>query len=165
MRLYTLLRATTSSRVLSATAAVLLSAGVLAQANSPEIGTWVLNVAKSTYSPGGPPKSEVRTYEAMGNAIKVTVKLEDPSGHTAVARVTYTADGKVTGITGNPGYDQIVVRRLSGNEFRTTNLRNGKPVAETVAVVSGDRSTLTITQDITMGNGIKIHNVEVFDKQ
>jgi hypothetical protein len=79
--------------------------------------------------------------------------------------VTYTADGKLTGITGNPGYDQIVVQRLSGNTFRTSNLRHGKPVAVTVSAVSADRRTLTITQDITMGNGIKIHNVEVFDKR
>jgi hypothetical protein len=165
MRLHILLRAMTRSRVLAAMTAVLLSAGAFAQANSPEIGTWVLNVAKSNYSPGNPPKSEVRTYEAVGPAIRLTVTLVDTSGHTIVARVAYTADGKVTGITGNPGYDQIVVKRLSENEFRSTNLRSGKPVAETVAAVSTDRKTLTITQDITMGNGIKIHNVEVFDKQ
>lgn len=165
MRLYVLLRSIAPSRVLATMAALLLSAGAFAQANSPEIGTWVLDVTKSHYSPGNPPRSEVRTYEAVGGLIRLTIKLVDQSGHTIVARVTYSADGKVTGITGNPGYDQIVVQRTGGNAFRSTNLRNGKPVAETVAAVSSDRKTLTIAQDIAMGNGVKIHNVEVFDKQ
>jgi hypothetical protein len=150
---------------LAAMTTVLLSAVASAQASSPEIGTWVLNIAKSSYSPGGPPKSEVRTYEAVGDAVRLTVKLESTSGHTSVARVTYTSDGKHVEVAGNPGYDQVVVKRLSANEFRSSNLRNGKTVAQTLAVVSADGRTLTLTQDIPMGNGIKIHNVEVFDKQ
>ena len=153
------------SRVPITALAALLSTAAFAQANSPEIGTWVLNAARSSYSPGSPPRSEVRTYEAAGPGISLTVKLVDGGGHTTVAHVTYTADGKVTGITGNPAYDQIVVQRVGVNEFRSTNLRNGKPVSESVAVVSADHKTLTITQNIAMGNGIKIHNVEVFDKQ
>ena len=41
----------------------LLPQGALAQAN-PRIGTWKLNVAKSTYQQGKAPSSETRTYLA-----------------------------------------------------------------------------------------------------
>ncbi len=42
------------------------------QGADPVIGTWVLDVAKSTFSPGPAPKSESRTYVMEGQEIKVT---------------------------------------------------------------------------------------------
>lgn len=47
--------------------------GVFAQTDS-FLGTWTLNVAKSKYSPGPPPKAQTSTYEAAGQGVKVTAK-------------------------------------------------------------------------------------------
>ncbi len=55
---------------------MVLSAAVLAGALSataqsdPFVGTWRLNVAKSTYSPGPAPKSITSIYEAAGTGIQ-----------------------------------------------------------------------------------------------
>src|SRR5437762_11489766 len=46
------------------------------------IGTWELDVAKSTFRPGPPPKSWTRVYEASGENVKYTDS-------------TVAADGKV----------------------------------------------------------------------
>ena len=37
----------------------------------PWLGTWKLNLAKSTYSPGPPPKSLTVTIEAAGQGMKL----------------------------------------------------------------------------------------------
>jgi hypothetical protein len=52
----------------------------LAQAGDPLIGTWVLNVAKSTYSPGPAPKSETRTYTATARGFTYSSKGIDADG-------------------------------------------------------------------------------------
>ena len=44
------------------------------------IGTWKLNLAKSKYSPGPPPKSQTATYDAAGDGVKVTVKGTNGQG-------------------------------------------------------------------------------------
>ena len=49
-------------------------AHLAAQRAEPVLGTWVLNVAKSTFSPGPPPKSESRTYVIADQETKVTFK-------------------------------------------------------------------------------------------
>jgi len=38
-----------------------------AQGPNPLIGAWTLNIAKSTFSPGPPPKSATRTYTQNGD--------------------------------------------------------------------------------------------------
>jgi hypothetical protein len=50
---------------------LVISGVVLAQSN-PSVGTWKLNLAKSHYSPGPPPKSQTVVNEANGNGIKST---------------------------------------------------------------------------------------------
>ena len=56
-----------------------------AQGTDPVIGTWVLNVAKSTFSPGPAPQSESRTYVAAGKDIKVTSSGVGADGNPRLA--------------------------------------------------------------------------------
>jgi hypothetical protein len=44
----------------------------MALAQSELLGTWKLNVEKSKFNPGPAPKNSVLTYEAAGEATKVT---------------------------------------------------------------------------------------------
>ncbi len=48
------------------------TASLSAQAADPASGTWELNLAKSKFSPGPPPKSLTRTFEATGADVKYT---------------------------------------------------------------------------------------------
>jgi hypothetical protein len=41
-----------------------------AQTSDPLAGTWELNLGKSKFSPGPPPKSETRTYDVTGQQEK-----------------------------------------------------------------------------------------------
>ena len=46
---------------------------VSAQTNS-EVGTWKLNLAKSTFSPGPAPKSETVIVAATGQGVKISIE-------------------------------------------------------------------------------------------
>src|SRR5262245_56538984 len=83
---------------------VLSSRSSLAQSN-PFLGTWVLNVAKSKYTPGPPPKEQTVVNEAAGQGMKTTVKGTDAAGKPVATLLTGNFDGKDYPVTGNPDWD------------------------------------------------------------
>lgn len=72
---------------------VALGSSALAQDNS-SIGTWKLNVAKSTFSPGPAPKSQTLKIAAFGFGVTTTVDVVAADG--TMQHWTYTAgyDGR-----------------------------------------------------------------------
>ena len=97
------------TRVTMILALALLAGGAptTAQSKDPFVGTWRLNIAKSTYSPGPAPKSQVSTYEAAGQGYKVSVKAETAAG----------ADGAVV-LHLQPGWQGVANHRQQP-ELRT----------------------------------------------
>ena len=76
--------------VLMATAAV-----VSAQSkDDPSIGTWKLNVAKSTFTPGPPIKADTRSYEVVDGWLIVTTETTQPTGEKTGVRFAAKFDGK-----------------------------------------------------------------------
>src|ERR1700716_931258 len=71
-------------------------------APDPVIGTWQLNVSKSTFKPGPAFKSQVRTYSQSGQSITVVIKTVNADGKETTTQVTYQLDGKDYPVTGNP---------------------------------------------------------------
>jgi hypothetical protein len=73
------------------TMALLVSAVALATAlpqigfaqSDPLIGTWKLNLAKSTYSPGPPPRSQTATFQAEGQGLRETLQAINAQGDPA----------------------------------------------------------------------------------
>ncbi|HVT40723.1 MAG TPA: hypothetical protein VHE78_16910 [Gemmatimonadaceae bacterium] len=142
-----------------------LAPGLAAQAADPNIGTWKLNVAKSTYDPGPGPKSMTITIEAAGQARKNTLSGVDPEGKPI--RVTYTAnyDGKDYPATGSAAYDMVSLKRIDANTSEITRKKDGKVVQTYVLVVTKDGKSLTSTMTGINAKGEKIHSVAVFEKQ
>ena len=56
-------------------ATLVLIPGVRAQSPSNLAGTWKLNLAKSTFSPGPPPKSMTVTYTPVKDGVRIKVDL------------------------------------------------------------------------------------------
>jgi hypothetical protein len=69
---------------------VVLAGTILAQSSNPRLGTWKLDVAKSTYAAGTAPKSVTFTVVAAGAGVQVTVDGVDADG--TVTHWTYTAN-------------------------------------------------------------------------
>jgi hypothetical protein len=65
-----------------------------AQGADPIVGTWVLNVAKSKFSPGPAPKSESRPYVVAGKEIKATSTGVDAEGSPLLADGRLSTTGR-----------------------------------------------------------------------
>ena len=148
--------------------AVLLLAGVsrVVAADNPRLGTWKVNLAKSTYDPGPAPKSVTRTYEVFeGDGVKYTQVTVNADG--SVTTLSYSAheDGKEYPFKGNVNADTIETKRIDAYTNENTLKKAGKVVQMTRSVISKDGKTLTLTQKSPPNAARKVNNVLVHDKQ
>lgn len=149
----------------AAAAACLLAAAVLA-ADSPFVGTWKLNSAKSKFSEGAPvPKAVTVRVEAEGNGLKSTVEGTDGEGKPINFTAQAGLDGKPGTVTGSPNYDATTLQRVNEHTIRATASKDGKLVYTDRRVVAKDGKTLTVTRNGTNASGAKYHSTMVFDKE
>src|ERR1700680_4483340 len=76
-------------------------------AADPVVGTWKLNLAKSTFSPGPAPKSQTRNYAESAQGITVTVKTIAADGKESTTTLTFKDDGKPYPMSGSPDVDTV----------------------------------------------------------
>lgn len=116
----------------------------LAQGTDPILGTWELNVAKSKYSPGPPPRSQTRTYILAGDAVKATVKGIGSDGKPTSAEWTMSYDGLDRPLNGNPNADTVSLRRVDPYKVEFTLKRAGKVVITGTRTISKDGKTMPL---------------------
>lgn len=137
---------------------------VFAQASDPLVGTWKLNAAKSKFSPGPAPKSQMVKIEGTDQARKITVDVTPATGAVQHWEVSGPS-GKDLPVTGNnPNADTYVVKRINANTLEAQYKLAGKPTLTQTAVVSADGKTLTVTGKGTDAKGQTVNNVVVYDK-
>jgi len=136
-----------------------------ALAADPAIGTWKLNLAKSTFSPGPAPKSQTRSYAESAQGTTLTVKTTAADGKESVATLTFKDDGKPYPVTGNSDFDMVSVTRVDANTVHSTQTKGGAPVGTGERTVSKDGKTLTFKQKGTHAGGGKYDDVSVYDRQ
>jgi len=136
-----------------------------AQATDPASGTWELNLAKSKFSPGPPPKSQTRTFEVTGADVKYTLKGIDAEGKPTLVQYTAKYDGKDYPVTGSQDFDAISLKRVDAGTAQATLKKGGKVIQTATRVVSKDGKTLTLTTIGTNAKGQAVNNVLVFDKR
>jgi hypothetical protein len=126
---------------------------VSVSAQDPRVGTWKLNVAKSTFSPGPAPRSNTMKIEASGQGEKFTTEgVNAEEGRTAV-QYTANYDGKDYPITGAPNADMISLKRIDARTVERTNKKDGKVNVTITYVVSQDGKTMTATVKGTNAQG------------
>jgi len=129
------------------------------------IGRWEINVAKSTFRPGSPPKSWTRVYEASGENVKYTDSLVDADGKTDVSGWTGSYDGKDSPVLDSPDVDAQAIK--ASDPFRSTFTlkKAGKVVGTGTRVISQDGKVMTIRLKLTSAKGQTFNNVRVFEKR
>src|SRR5687767_4622507 len=81
--------------VASTAALVLMTAVSHAQSSDPWIGTWKVNLEKSTYSPGPMPTvAAVVKMESVPNGLKTTIDGVNPQGEKTHTEAVANFDGK-----------------------------------------------------------------------
>jgi hypothetical protein len=137
------------------------------QAADPLIGTWTLDVFKSTYYTGEPPLRRTITFEAVADGIKQTMETTRQGFNISeTVKIEYTAkvDGKDYPIK-NSGLDTVALKRINP----TTVERIGKikdQATETATMkLSNNGRTLTIVTKGVSDTGAEYSRDEVFNRQ
>lgn len=144
-----------------------LAVGVVAIAGSPDpiVGTWNLNLAKSTFKPGPALKSQTRVYTESEDGISLTTTSTDSEGKESTTTLTFKYDGKSNPATGSADYDSVAVTRVNALTVHSQQFRAGKPIGKAERLLSKDGKTLTFKQHGTHVSGVKYDDVLVYDKQ
>jgi hypothetical protein len=141
-------------------AVCLLPQDALAQAN-PRIGTWKLDVEKSTYQQGKPPSSETRTYAVTDDGgLQLTANAILPSGTKQPSGYRAKFDGKDYPYTG-PAGDTIAITGDGWASDATVKM-GGKITQTSHSVVSKNGKRMTTTTKTASGYPI---STRIYNKQ
>jgi hypothetical protein len=161
-------RETIMRRLLACAAIAMIAAASgtsIAAAPDPVVGTWQLNVLKSTFSVGPVIRSQTRTYSQSGDKITLVMKTAGADGKEVTTHTTYQLNGKDFPVTGTPDYDSLSAKRIDSNTAEFVLKKDGKEIGTTSRAVSKDGKTLTTKTDVTTATGGKSENIMVFDKK
>ena len=131
----------------------------------PVVGTWKLNLARSTFAGVPAYKSQIRTYSQSGRDVTLKMITVGEGGKETTTQATYKLNGKDYPSMGNPDFDSLSGIQIDTNTVEFTLKRAGKPVGKIRRAVSKDGKILTINFVITNANGVQTAALTVFDKQ
>ena len=158
-------RTFTTIALLGLAGATALPQAGLAQSH-PMIGTWKLNLAKSKYSPGPPPRSNTAIFEAVEQGLRNRAEGVDAQGNPTKADFgVISFDGKSYPVTGRPDYDASSYKQVNASTIEFTRTKAGRVVQTLTIVLSADGKSRTNTQTGADEKGRQINNVYVYDKQ
>jgi hypothetical protein len=135
-----------------------------AQVEDLVLGVWVLNVAKSTYSSGPPPRSQTRTYEAHDKGVKASIVTVYADGQSTSTEYVAAYDSIEYPLTGSPNSDGIALKKIDAFTAEVTVMHGGKPVGTARRVISADGKTMTITYQGQWA-GKPAENVMVYERE
>jgi len=151
--------------ILAASAlAVALPQSGFAQAD-PLLGTWKLNLAKSTFAPGPAPRSDILTYQGAGANLTATSEIVDSAGKTMNVVFMRIYDGQPHPTTGSPDYDTSAYTRVDANTYIISRTKAGRLVEVDTQVISQDGKTNTVNTRGVTAAGQPTNMVQVFEKQ
>ena len=150
--------------VLGTVLAAALPAVAAAQATDGQMGTWVMNVAKSSNSTGKM-YPETRTYSAVPNGYHLERAWNDSTGKTNARSGTVLYDGKFH--AGSANGDSAKATRVDANTTKAQNWDGTlRKMGNTCTrVVSAGGKTLTNTCTDTDAAGKPTKSVHVYDKK
>jgi hypothetical protein len=141
----------------------ILGVPAFGQGVDPLIGTWKLNLEKST-STGPLPKSMIVTYSAAeGGLIGINDVVGDANSQAFKVTFRHVYDGMPHPTTGSPDFDQTAYTRI-GNTINVVRFRQGKAVEVAQIVIVPGKSTTNNAEGIA-ANDQPYHSVLVFDRQ
>ena len=141
-----------------------LSVGVtVGLADSPHMGTWKLNEAKSKLVPGMG-KNNTVTYVEQKDKIKITVDGVDKDGKPTHSVWIGKFDGKAYPLKGSSSLSAVAYRTVNDRTNDITALKDGKMMWSGKITVAPDGKSRTVTINGTDANGKKFSGKAVYDK-
>ena len=126
------------------------------------VGTWRLDLSKSRYSPGPPPRSETRLYARDEAGMRGQINRHYADGRREV--IDYRADADHDSpVSGTQAYDAVRFTRVDRNTTESVLSHAGRVWGTARRVLSEDGETLTIMFRRTEP-GDMVNNVAVYRK-
>jgi hypothetical protein len=158
-----------SSKALAMTAAAALSmicATATADTASPFVGTWVLDVRKSTFAPPPAPKSEtVTTTAAAGGGYHVAIDTVDADGTKSHMEYITANDGKMVPVSGSEYFDSMVSTQINSRKVKNVFMKAGQPIATGIVSISKSGKTMQGPLSGPDGKGGTWKDHDVFSRQ
>ena len=129
------------------------------------VGTWRRNVARSTYSPGPPPKSEqIVRMEVVDGLLQVVENGADAQGQPT--RITYVVnfDGAEHPVDPAQALTRTY-RWVDERKFEGVNWVRREETTMVEYALAPDARTYTLTTTGITAQGQLVHHVVVYEKQ
>src|SRR5882724_4162019 len=128
-------------------------------------GNWKVNLARSKYDPGPPPKGpNFSKIDAMEGGLKFTNDGVNAEGKPTHSEWSGKFDGKDNPVKGDPIRDTAALKKIDDRTIEIVNKKDGKVTTTTRAVFSNDGKTRTQTTTGTNTKGEKVNSSTVFEK-
>jgi hypothetical protein len=141
-----------------------LASFAYAAADSPHLGTWKLNEAKSKLAPAAG-KNNTVVYAAAGDQVKVTVDGTDEAGKATHNTWKGKFDGKDYAVKGDATSDTRAYSMVNDRALAMTVKKGGKVTTTGRVEVAKDGKTRTVTINGKDAKGKKFKSKAVYDKQ
>jgi hypothetical protein len=143
-----------------------LAGTLLAQAQEPLFGTWKMNVAKSKYSPGPVPKSNISKWESFEDGVKFTGDVVPVNGEPQHYESSGKFDGKDNPVIGNnPDADTMAFSKIDARTYEVVSKKGGKRTITARIVVAADGKTRVSTQTGKSVAGETLKHTVIYEKQ
>jgi hypothetical protein len=118
---------------------------VAAQSPDRLVGTWKVNIAKSTF-PGAPPKNQTSKWEALPDGqLKNINDAVDAKGQSSHNEIIVKFDGTDLPLKGAAVPTTRAYKRIDARTFEYVQKINGKVTSTSRSVMSPDGKTRTFT--------------------
>ena len=134
-----------------------------AQSASPFVGTWVLDLDRSAFTPAEfAPDAKTVALEMVGNQLKQMSRTTRGTGRNPVNEVTYTVGFDGNEVTIPASGVRIMLKRIDDNTFERMARGDRGQMETSRWTVSSDRTTLTVTTEGSDAFGDKYSSTQVF---
>lgn len=143
----------------------LFATDVLAQTPAPWIGSWKLDLARSTFKPGPAPKSQiVKNTAAADGGYNNTADTVAADGKETHSEYFAKPDGKDYPMKSGTA-DAIWVKKIDDHNNEWTTKSGGKVVASGKTSYSKDGNMRTLTWTEVDDKGKKSENTAIYSRQ
>ncbi|MEQ1760497.1 MAG: hypothetical protein ABL986_19470 [Vicinamibacterales bacterium] len=151
----------------AALAVMLVAVPLVGTAQVPQafIGTWVMNVAKSSGS-ATPDRSQISRWETVpGGGLKIVNDTVEATGKATHVETVTMLDGKEAERKGTEQPSTRAYTRIDDRTIQQVTRVNGKVTTTQRNTISADGKTRTIVTTGTNAAGQPVNSTTVFDRQ
>ena len=133
-------------------------------AQSPFVGTWKLDPAKTKYTTGEPSKELTLVIEEQGDNFQITASGTNSDGSPLSVKYTVPVKGGTGQVQKGP-WDAVSSKAVSAHVQEVRSSKGGKVVWSRRALVSQDGKTMRSTVKGVNAAGKTVAGTDVFEKQ